>query len=148
MVVVQTNDFDVSNELRKLREEYRDIGAVVSFLGCVRDLDDNDSLISMTLEHYPGMTEKALEEIEKQAHARWDLRATHIIHRVGTLQPADQIVLVLVASRHRHEAFEACAFLMDSLKTNAPFWKKERTQQETRWVDSRPSDRELVKRWE
>ena len=121
MVVVQTNDFDVSRELKKLRERYQDIGAVVSFLGCVRDLDGDDSLLSMTLEHYPGMTEKSLENMEQQAHARWDLCATHIIHRVGTLQPADQIVLVLVASRHRHEAFEACAFLVDYLKIDAPF---------------------------
>src|SRR4029078_2732755 len=123
------------------------IGAIASFVGVVRDLNDGAVVADMTLEHYPGMTEKALEKIVEEARARWDLYDALVIHRVGTLKPTDQIVLVVVTSAHRGEAFQACEFLMDYLKTRAPFWKKEKTPQGARWVDARSADDAALARW-
>ena len=122
-------------------------GALVSFVGQVRDINDGDSIKTLTLEHYPAMTEKALEAIEAEAKTRWDVIDTLIIHRVGTLKPTDQIVLVAVTSAHRGEAFKACEFIMDYLKTSAPFWKKETTSQGERWVDAKLSDDAAKARW-
>jgi len=147
IVKVQAGDFDVGRELDALTAGRRDVGAVASFVGLVRDANDGHAIQGMTLEHYPGMTEKALEDICAQAHARWDLLATLVIHRVGPLAPGDRIVLVGVASGHRGEAFAACEFIMDYLKTRAPFWKKEDTPQGGRWVDARESDDEAAERW-
>ena len=124
------------------------IGAVASFIGVVRDLNDGDSVSTLTLEHYPGMTEKSLEAIVQQAKERWDIYDALIVHRVGTMRPLDQIVLVIVTSAHRGESFQACEFLMDYLKTRAPFWKKEVTPEGERWVDARSSDDVAAKRWE
>ena len=146
-VQVQTADFDVAAELAALRTASADIGAVVSFIGQVRDINDGDAVSTLTLEHYPGMTERALEQIEQEAKSRWDINGSLIIHRVGTLQPLDQIVLVAVASAHRGEAFKACEFIMDYLKTQAPFWKKESTPDGERWVEAKISDDEAQSRW-
>lgn len=147
-VRVQTDDFDLSEEVRCLRAGHKDIGAVVAFVGTVRDINEGDDISVLELEHYPGMTEKALEQIRLQAHARWPLQSSLIIHRIGEMQPCDQIVLVAVTSRHREAAFEAAHFIMDFLKTNAPFWKKETFPSgETRWVDARMTDREAEQRW-
>ena len=126
-VRVQTEDFDVSQEMLALRQKNPKVGAVASFVGVVRDLNDGDEVSTLTLEHYPGMTERSLEEIVSEAKSRWNIYDALIIHRVGTLLPLDQIVLVLVTSAHRGESFKACEFLMDYLKTRAPFWKKEQT---------------------
>ena len=135
MIRVQTDDFDPGTELEQLRRENCGrAGAMVSFTGLVRDLIEGDNITQLTLEHYPGMTEKALATIETQANARWDLTATLIIHRVGPLQPNDNIVLVIAASMHRKQAFEACEFMIDTLKTNAPFWKKESLRDGDRWL--------------
>lgn len=135
MIRVQTDDFDPGTELEQLRRENSGrAGAMVSFTGLVRDLNEGDNITQLTLEHYPGMTEKALATIETQANARWDLTATLIIHRVGPLQPNDNIVLVIAASMHRKQAFEACEFMIDTLKTNAPFWKKESLRDGDRWL--------------
>nr|WP_255534041.1 molybdopterin synthase catalytic subunit MoaE [Polynucleobacter sp. MWH-Berg-3C6] len=123
------------------------VGAVVTFLGAVRDINDGSQVKGMTLEHYPGMTEKALQEILDQAKARWDIYQTLVIHRVGPLLPEDQIVLVVVTSAHRGEAFAACEFIMDYLKTAAPFWKKEDTPEGARWVDARVTDDAAMARW-
>ena len=147
-VRVQTEDFDVSAEMLTLRKRNPKIGAVASFVGVVRDLNDGDSVSTLTLEHYPGMTEKSLEAIVQQAKERWDIYDALIVHRVGTMHPLDQIVLVIVTSAHRGESFEACEFLMDYLKTRAPFWKKEVTPEGERWVDARSSDDVAAKRWE
>ena len=147
-VRVQTEDFDVSAEMLTLRKRNPKIGAVASFIGVVRDLNDGDSVSTLTLEHYPGMTEKSLEAIVQQAKERWDIYDALIVHRVGTMRPLDQIVLVIVTSAHRGESFEACEFLMDYLKTRAPFWKKEVTPEGERWVDARSSDDVAAKRWE
>ena len=147
-VRVQTEDFDVSAEMLTLRQRNPKIGAVASFVGVVRDLNDGDSVSTLTLEHYPGMTEKSLEAIVQQAKERWDIYDALIVHRVGTMRPLDQIVLVIVTSAHRGESFQACEFLMDYLKTRAPFWKKEVTQEGERWVDARSSDDVAAKRWE
>jgi len=147
-VRVQTDDFDVSAEMLTLRKRNPKIGAVASFVGVVRDLNDGDSVSTLTLEHYPGMTEKSLEAIVQQAKERWDIYDALIVHRVGTMRPLDQIVLVIVTSAHRGESFEACEFLMDYLKTRAPFWKKEVTPEGERWVDARSSDDVAAKRWE
>ncbi len=144
---IQTMDFDVGQEIQQLRANRAEIGAVVSFIGLVRDINDGANVATMELEHYPGMTEKALLEIEQQAKQRWQLVDTLIIHRVGPLAPLDQIVLVLVASSHRGEAFAACEFIMDYLKTRAPFWKKEHTPQGARWVDARTSDESALDKW-
>lgn len=146
-VRIQTDDFDVGLELNKLRRSNPAIGAVVSFVGQVRDMNDGSSINTLTLEHYPEMTEKALAKIEAEAKSRWDVLDSLIIHRVGTLQPLDQIVLVLVASAHRGEAFSACEFIMDYLKTSAPFWKKEATSQGERWVEAKLSDDAAKARW-
>lgn len=149
-VRVQLEDFDIDAEVRRLREGRTDIGAVVMFTGTVRGEDgEAQELTDMTLEHYPGMTEAELERIEAQAHRRWPLQASLIIHRHGTLHPGDNIVLVVTASRHRHAAFEAAAFLMDFLKTRAPFWKKEtRADGSGGWVDAREADDEALDRWQ
>jgi molybdopterin synthase catalytic subunit len=135
MIRVQTDDFNPGAELERLRKENNgQAGAMVSFTGLVRDLNQDDSITQLTLEHYPGMTEKALTKIEAQANEQWELTATLIIHRIGPLKPNDNIVLVIAASRHRKQAFEACEFMIDTLKTNAPFWKKESLADSDRWL--------------
>jgi molybdopterin synthase catalytic subunit len=144
---VQEKDFDISAEIAALRKRDPRVGAVVTFLGTVRDMNDGSQVKGMTLEHYPGMTEKALQEILDQAKTRWDIYQTLVIHRVGSLLPEDQIVLVAVTSPHRGEAFAACEFIMDYLKTAAPFWKKEDTPQGARWVDARVTDDAAMARW-
>ena len=144
---IQEKDFDLSVEIAALRKNDPRVGAVVSFLGTVRDMNDGSQVKGMTLEHYPGMTEKALQEILDQAKARWDIYQTLVIHRVGPLLPEDQIVLVAVTSAHRGEAFAACEFIMDYLKTAAPFWKKEDTPEGARWVDARVTDEAAMARW-
>lgn len=141
MIRVQTGDFDIGAEVKALTEGRKDIGAVVTFSGLVRD-------VPLELEHYPGMTEKELARIEAEAHRRWPLQASLIVHRVGKLRPGDNIVLVIAASAHRQAAFEAASFLMDYLKTRAPFWKKEERGDEAQWVDARESDAEAMKKWE
>ncbi len=145
---IQENDFDLTAEIAALRKGDRRIGAVVTFLGTVRDMNDGSQVKGMTLEHYPGMTEKALEAILTQAQSRWDIYQTLVIHRVGPLLPEDQIVLVAVTSAHRGEAFAACEFIMDYLKTAAPFWKKEDTPEGARWVDARVTDDAALARWD
>ena len=140
-------DFSVSDELAKLNDQ-ADCGAVVSFIGVVRRANEGEAVYAMTLEHYPAMTEKALAGIVERARARWQLGDITVIHRVGRLLPGDQIVLVAVAASHRGEAFQACEFIMDWLKTEAPFWKKEETPDGARWVDARVSDDEAKRRWE
>src|SRR5512137_1865679 len=147
-VRVQHEDFDVGAEIARLRAGNTKVGAAASFIGVVRDLNEGADVATMTLEHYPGMTEKALTAIVDQAKARWDLYDVLVIHRVGELKPTDQIVLVVVTSAHRGEAFAACEFVMDYLKTGAPFWKKESTPAGTRWVDARDSDEAARERWE
>jgi len=146
-IKIQESDFDVSAEISALRKGDPRVGAVVSFLGTVRDMNDGSHVKGMTLEHYPGMTEKALQEILDQAKSRWDIYQTLVIHRVGPLLPEDQIVLVAVTSAHRGEAFAACEFIMDYLKTAAPFWKKEDTPEGARWVDARVTDEAAIARW-
>lgn len=145
---VQTDDFDVSVESARLRAGNARIGAIASFVGLVRDVNDGDGVNTLTLEHYPGMTEKALDKIVTEATSRWEVLDATVIHRVGELKPLDQIVLVIVASGHRGDAFRACEFIMDYLKTEAPFWKKERTADGERWVDSRESDAHAAARWQ
>ena len=144
---IQHEDFDAGAEISRMRLGRPDTGAVASFIGQVRDLNDGSNVSSMTLEHYPGMTEKALETIVEQAKQRWDIFDALVIHRVGTLQPTEQIVLVVVSGAHRGEAFAACEFIMDYLKTEAPFWKKEQTAEGERWVESRNSDDQARARW-
>ena len=146
-VRVQTEDFDIGAEIAQLRKGNAKIGAIASFIGLVREMNEGDSVSTMTLEHYPGMTEKALEDIVAQAKSRWDVYDALVIHRVGRLLPLDQIVLVVVTSAHRGDAFDACEFLMDYLKTQAPFWKKEDTSKGARWVDARESDDAAAARW-
>jgi molybdopterin synthase catalytic subunit len=146
-VRIQTEDFDAGAEIATLRLNNPKIGAVASFIGVCRDANDGTAVTRMTLEHYPGMTEKALEKIVAEAKARWDLMEVLVVHRVGELKPADQIVLVAVAGAHRGEAFAACEFIMDYLKTRAPFWKKEETPQGARWVEARSSDDDAAERW-
>lgn len=150
-VRVQEADFDVGAELQALRQvnsaTHSKIGALASFVGLVRDVNEGSGVSEMTLEHYPGMTESSIGAIVDEAHGRWDLIDALVVHRVGTLQPADQIVLVAVASAHRGDAFAACEFIMDYLKTRAPFWKKETTAQGGRWVQARGSDERAAKRW-
>ncbi len=147
-VRIQEADFDLTTEIKALRTDDPRVGAVVTFVGIVRDMNDGSHVKGMTLEHYPGMTEKALEEIITQARGRWDLYKSLVIHRVGPLLPEDQIVLVAVTSAHRGEAFAACEFIMDYLKTGAPFWKKEDTPEGARWVDARVTDDAAMVRWE
>lgn len=147
-VRVQPEDFDTGYEISQLRTARKDIGAVVSFVGQVRDMNVGEQVTELTLEHYPGMTEKALETIVAQAKSRWDVIDILVIHRIGTLKPLDQIVLVAVSSAHRGEAFRACEFIMDYLKTEAPFWKKEILKSgETRWVEAKDSDDTARERW-
>lgn len=147
-VRVQTQDFDIAAEIAGMRAGNPAIGAIASFIGLVRDLNDGDRVSEMTLEHYPGMTERALERIVEDARQRWDILDVLVVHRVGTLRPLDQIVLVVVAGAHRGEAFAACEFVMDYLKTQAPFWKKEQTPAGGRWVDARDSDDAAALRWQ
>jgi molybdopterin synthase catalytic subunit len=147
-VRVQTQDFDPGAEIAALRRSNPRIGAIASFIGVVRDVNDGDSVREMTLEHYPGMTERALEQIVAEAKSRWDIIDVLVVHRVGRLAPADQIVLVVVTGAHRGEAFAACEFVMDYLKTRAPFWKKEATTEGARWVEARAADDQAAERWE
>lgn len=151
-VRIQEGDFSVDTELAQLRRLSSgawnpQVGALASFVGTVRDRNEGDAVSGLTLEHYPGMTEKAIEAIIQRAEGRWPLLGAVVIHRVGPLAPADQIVLVAVASAHREAALQACAFIMDFLKTEAPFWKRESTPQGERWVDARVSDDEARRRW-
>ena len=146
-VSIQTQDFDVSQELAALRAGDARVGAVCSFLGTVRERNDGSSVASMELEHYPGMTEKSISAMMDEAKQRFDIFAARVIHRVGLLHPEDQIVFVAVTSAHRGESFKACEFLMDYLKTQAPFWKKEVTPEGARWVDARVSDDQALARW-
>jgi len=147
-VRVQTQDFDLSEEMSLLRATDAGIGAVASFVGIVRDINDDRDVAAMELEHYPGMTERAIEQIAAQATKRWCISGATVIHRVGKLHPLDQIVLVLVTSAHRGDAFAACEFIMDFLKTQAPLWKKESTPQGSRWVAARASDDHAAERWQ
>jgi len=146
-VSIQTQDFDVSQELAALRVGDARVGAVCSFLGTVRERNDGSSVASMELEHYPGMTEKSISAMMDEAKKRFDIFSARVIHRVGLLHPEDQIVFVAVTSAHRGESFKACEFLMDYLKTQAPFWKKEVTPEGARWVDARVSDDQALARW-
>jgi molybdopterin synthase catalytic subunit len=147
-VRIQTADFDAGAEIAALRRGNPAIGAIASFIGLVRDANEGERISQMTLEHYPGMTEKALEKIVSDAKSRWDIIDVLVLHRVGTLQPCDQIVLVIVSGAHRGEAFAACEFVMDYLKTQAPFWKKEQTPAGNRWVEARSGDDAAAQRWE
>jgi molybdopterin synthase catalytic subunit len=146
-VLIQTQDFDLSKEIASLRANDKRVGAVCSFIGTVRDRNDGLSVSSMELEHYPGMTEKAIEAMIDEAMRRFDISGARVIHRVGLLQPLDQVVMVAVVSAHRGESFKACEFLMDYLKTQAPFWKKEETPEGSRWVDARVSDDAALAKW-
>ena len=148
-VSIQAADFDVSSEINALRATDPGVGAVCSFVGTVRDRTAGTpgSISSMELEHYPGMTEKAIEAMIDEAHKRFDILGARVIHRIGLLQPLDQIVLVAVTSAHRGESFQACEFLMDYLKTQAPFWKKEQTPAGARWVDARVTDDAALAKW-
>lgn len=146
-VSVQSADFDVNQELQLLRQSDCEIGAQAVFVGSVRGNNPEDPVSGMLLEHYPGMTEKSIGKIIVQASERWQLISTRVIHRVGYLRPGDQIVFVAVCSRHRGDAFAACEFIMDYLKTRAPFWKKETTVDGERWVEARDSDRDAAARW-
>jgi molybdopterin synthase catalytic subunit len=146
-VTVQQADFDLSAEVAALRDGDPQVGAVAAFVGTVRDRNDGSPVSAMELEHYPGMTERAIESMVAQAGRRFDIRGVRVIHRIGSLMPRDQIVLVAVTSAHRHDAFQACEFLMDYLKTQAPFWKKEITPDGARWVDARQADDAALARW-
>lgn len=146
-VSVQTEDFDLSTEVEALRAQDPRVGAVVSFLGTVRDMNEGASVAEMELEHYPGMTEQSIETIIDQACARWPLYGARVVHRVGPLLPLDQIVLVACSAAHRGEAFAACEFIIDYLKTEAPFWKKEQTPDGARWVDARVTDDIALEKW-
>ncbi|MEP7295854.1 MAG: molybdopterin synthase catalytic subunit MoaE [Burkholderiales bacterium] len=146
-VTVQTADFDLGAEVAALRAGDASVGAVAAFIGTVRDRNDGQGVSAMELEHYPGMTERAIEAMIDQAQQRFQISAARVIHRVGLLQPQDQIMMVAVTSAHRGEAFQACEFLMDYLKTQAPFWKKEQTPEGARWVDARSSDDAAIARW-
>ena len=146
-ISVQAEPFDIAAVQDELRADNPAIGALVSFIGLMRDMNEGDEVSTMTLEHYPGMTEKALEAIVAEADERWDLMGIRVIHRVGELKPQDPIVLVAVTSAHRGEAFKACEFIIDYLKNRAPFWKKECTAEGERWVDARHSDKDAEERW-
>ena len=148
MIRVQAEDFDPGAEIAALTDGKTSIGGVASFIGLVRDFAEGDNVSAMTLEHYPGMTERQLEEVEREAHDRWPLDASLIIHRYGRLEPGDRIVLVVTASAHRQAALESCAFLIDWLKTKAPFWKVEDTADGERWVEARASDDDAAARWQ
>jgi molybdopterin synthase catalytic subunit len=146
-VRIQSEDFDVFQELAQLRGGNAQIGGIVTFVGTVRDMNEGASVAEMELEHYPGMTEQAIEAIIAQAEQRWPIMGALVVHRVGPLKPQDQIVLVAVTAAHRGEAFAACEFIIDYLKTEAPFWKKEQTPDGARWVDARSSDDDALKKW-
>jgi molybdopterin synthase catalytic subunit len=146
-VVIQIQDFDLGTEIAALREVDKRVGAVCSFIGTVRDRNDGLHVSELELEHYPGMTEKSIEGMIDEAHKRFDIYAARVIHRIGPLKPLDQIVMVAVTSAHRGESFQACEFLMDYLKTQAPFWKKEQTPDGARWVDARVSDEAALAKW-
>lgn len=145
---VQKHDFNVALEIAAMRDNNRSIGAIASFIGLMRDFNEGVNVTSMTLEHYSAMTEKALQKIANNAVSRWKITDVTIIHRIGSFAPGDQIVLVMVASAHRAAAFPACEFIMDFLKTRAPFWKKEMTNEGERWVEPRASDDEAASRWD
>jgi molybdopterin synthase catalytic subunit len=147
-VRVQHEDFDAGAEIARMRRGNPKIGGIASFIGVVRDMNEGGPVAAMTLEHYPGMTERSIEAIVAEARARWQILDALVIHRVGALAPMDQIVLVVVAAAHRGDAFAACEFLMDYLKTRAPFWKRERTPAGSRWVEARASDEDAAARWE
>lgn len=147
-VRVQEADFDLSTEINAFRAGRPEIGAVAAFVGLVRDVNVGSAVSGLTLEHYPAMTQKALEDIVANARQRWEIIDALVIHRVGCLQPQDQIVLAAVASAHRGEAFQACEFIMDYLKTQAPFWKQEQTPDGERWVEAKASDDSAAARWE
>jgi molybdopterin synthase catalytic subunit len=147
-ISVQREDFDAGAEMRAVSRANPKVGAVASFVGLVRDVNEGAAVAQMTLEHYPGMTEKAIAGIVEQAQRRWDVIDCTVIHRTGTLNPTDQIVLVVIASAHRGDAFAACEFIMDYLKTRAPFWKKEQTPQGARWVEAREVDDKAAARWQ
>jgi molybdopterin synthase catalytic subunit len=146
-VSIQVHDFNLADEVAALRRDDKGVGAVCAFIGTVRDRNDGAAVSAMELEHYPGMTEKAIEGMIDEARRRFDIFAARVIHRVGLLQPMDQIVMVAVTSAHRGESFRACEFLMDYLKTQAPFWKKEQTPDGARWVDARVADDAALARW-
>ena len=146
-VFIQTQDFDLSTEMAALRAGNPAVGAVCSFVGTVRDRNEGDAVASMELEHYPGMTEKSIETMIDAAHQRFDILGARVVHRVGLLQPLDQIMMVAVVSAHRGQSFQACEFLMDYLKTQAPCWKKEQTPEGARWVDARVADDAALARW-
>ena len=146
-VFIQTEDFNLAVEVEKLRKDDKRVGAICTFTGTVRDRNDGQSVSSMELEHYPGMTEKAIEAMIDEAIKRFDIFGARIVHRVGLLQPLDQVVMVAVTSAHRGESFKACEFLMDYLKTQAPFWKKEQTPEGARWVDARVTDDAALAKW-
>ncbi|MFT5692341.1 MAG: molybdopterin synthase catalytic subunit [Oceanicoccus sp.] len=148
VIRVQNEDFDLNVELANMRLLSRETGAIANFVGIVRDLNDGDSVATLHLEHYPGMTESSIRAIVEDAFRRWELLGAIVVHRIGKLEPSDQIVLVAVSSKHRDEAFRACEFIMDYLKTRAPFWKKELTPKGERWVDARDSDLEAARRWD
>jgi molybdopterin synthase catalytic subunit len=146
-IMIQTTDFDLSTELAELRAKHRDVGAIVSFVGTVREMNSESQINHMELEHYPGMTEKSLENIAQQAVKRWKINDVVVIHRIGVLPVGAQIVLVAVASKHRGTAFEACEFIIDFLKTDAPFWKKEISENGAHWVDARSTDLSALQKW-
>jgi molybdopterin synthase catalytic subunit len=148
MVIVQEADFDVGREVELLRKQSSETGAIVTFCGLVRDINDTDQVSGLFLEHYPGMTEKSIEEIVAEAKSRWQVIGSRVIHRVGALQPSDQIVMVAVSSMHRKDAFLACEFIMDYLKTRAPFWKKEQTTHGERWLETRETDHKAASQWQ
>lgn len=146
-VAIQSADFNLADEVAALRAQDKRVGAVCCFAGTVRDRNDGALVSTLELEHYPGMTEKAIESIIDEAHRRFDIYAARVVHRVGLLQPLDQIVLVAITSAHRGQSFQACEFIMDYLKTQAPFWKKEQTPDGARWVDARVADDVALARW-
>jgi len=146
-VTIQTQDFDVAAEIAALRRDDPGVGAVCSFIGTVRDRNDGSAVASMELEHYPGMTETSIEAMIDEAVRRFEILGARVIHRVGLLQPLDQIMMVAVIAAHRGQSFQACEFLMDYLKTQAPFWKKEQTPEGARWVDARVADDKALARW-
>lgn len=148
MIRVQTSSFDVGAEQKELASQRTDIGAIVCFTGLVRDFNERPEVTALSLEHYPGMTERALSDIVVEAEQRWSLQGVRLIHRIGRLEPGEPIVMVAVASAHRRHAFEACDFIMDYLKTRAPFWKKEHTASGQYWVAERDTDIQDAKRWE
>jgi len=147
-VRIQPHDFDLGAEMAALRGANPKVGAIASFVGLARDLNEGRDVLDITLEHYPGMTERALEDIVQQARRRWEIIDCLIVHRIGTIAPLEQIVLVAVTGMHRHAAFDACRFLIDYLKTDAPFWKKERTPLGSHWVEARCSDEQARAAWQ